>query len=261
MPLSVCQTFTVCSKEILKWQNKQEAVNEESISDWFLYKLNDLNENIRSIQFNRIQEARMTGADFELWVIGHTITHRFRIQAKRLRRGKDHYYGIAYTNEHGRQIEKLLHEANIKNYIPLYAFYNDENLDNRCNYKIKDEGVFVSSAQELYDQIINKVKEYVSSETLISMSIPVSCLFCCPLANGNFDNFFQNYFQPSFHNQNKNGQYDTFNLPNYINSILRENNEVIQKWFFQEFKEITEEVSGVIVVDLRSKNRSNKNRE
>lgn len=256
MSLAICQTFTACSKEVLKWQSKQEAVNEESISDWFLYKLNDLNENIKSLQFNRIEEGRITGADFELWVVGHTITHRFRIQAKRLRRGKDHYYGIAYTNEHGRQIEKLLHDARIKNFIPFYAFYNNENLDNKCVKHKKDEGVYISSAQELYDNIINKAKEYVSSETLISMSIPISCLFCCPLANGNFDDFFENYFDSS-KDSNVTGKYNTSELPNYVNTILRENIEELQKWFVQEFKEITQEVSGIIIVNLQEKNINN----
>lgn len=251
--MSICETFMVCSMEIFKWQTKQIFVNEESISDWLLYKLNDLNPDIKSIQFNRFVESKTTGADYELWVINHQNSQKYRIQAKRLRPNKDHYDSIAYTNQNGMQITKLLSDSIHNNFIPLYAFYNNEDLDNKCKFNPKNFGVFISDANELNDEIILKGKRFINSEFLIAKSIPIQCLFCCPLSNSNKNEFHRTYFSNV---KNKNlGNYLSKNLPNYVEQILKNEKEELDKWFFKEFSYLTNEISGIIIVD----NRKNKN--
>ncbi|MFI0430685.1 DUF6615 family protein [Mariniflexile sp. HMF6888] len=86
------------------------------------YKLSDLDPNISYQLFNRIQEARTTGADFEFWILTNNFNFRARVQAKRLRQNKDHYSSIAYTNNYGYQIEKLRTDAISNGFGPLYAF-------------------------------------------------------------------------------------------------------------------------------------------
>ena len=87
----ICKTIKECSKEVFNWISKQKEVNEESITDWTLYKANDLEPRIKYIEFDRFKEARLTGADFEMWIIDNSYNFKARIQAKRLRIGKDHY--------------------------------------------------------------------------------------------------------------------------------------------------------------------------
>ena len=253
MPLTICQTFKICSQEIFKWITKQNSVNEESISDWLMYKLNDLNSNIKSIQFNRFEESHTTGADYELWVINHTNANRYRIQAKRLRTGQDQYYGIAYTNKSGMQIEKLIIDAEKKDYIPLYSFYNNENIYSKCAQNIKNEGVYIADAYELFEEIINKPKTHISSDFLISKSVPISCLFCCPLTH-----YFNNRFIERYLNKDssKQGIYSLENLPNYVNTILNSKQKNIEEWFKKEFSYDLNNVCGLIVIDNRNRNKN-----
>ncbi|KQO28424.1 hypothetical protein ASF10_23120 [Flavobacterium sp. Leaf82] len=249
----ICKVFKSCSREVLNWITKQQSVNEESISDWLLYKLSDLEPKINYLGFNRFEEAATTGADYELWVIGLPVYYRFRIQAKRLRKGHDHYSSIAYSNRYGLQIDKLIKDANILNYIPLYAFYNEEKQVSRCQGKVDDEGVYLAMARELYNAVLLKPKTFIDTAFLIGKSLPISCWFCCPLINrtpgGGFLPFLNNYFNLSDYSEQ--GQYKVlpFEISNLIQKFRSDNPESI--WDFQ-FDEDYKDLKGIIVIDIEN---------
>lgn len=247
MEIGICHAFGACSREILHWQNKQANVNEESISDWMLFKLNDLNSCIKAVQFTRFEEARFTGADYELWVIGDRHGHRFRIQAKRLRKDYDHYSSIGYSNSHNMQIEKLISDAQRVNAIPLYAFYNNENFPSRCPL-VSEEGTYVASAEGIFDNVIRPAKSFTSTEKLISLSIPFKCLFCCYLQHEvDFDTFLKRYFKTI---GSEKGKTDIRELPTYVTELLTFSNE-IPSWYYKEFERDFIEFTRLIIVDKR----------
>jgi hypothetical protein len=65
-----CKHFSDASAYISNWIVAQPSVGEESITDWLLYTLSS---NIASLQykkFTRHQESRVTGADWEWWILG-----------------------------------------------------------------------------------------------------------------------------------------------------------------------------------------------
>jgi hypothetical protein len=256
----ICTTFKQCSKEVQNWINKQNNVNEESLSDWFLYKLSDLEPRIQYLEFNRFQEAQKTGADYELWIVNPKTSLRFRIQAKRLRKGHDHYSSIAYTNKHGLQIDKLISDAKSLNYIPLYSFYNEEQKISRCRKKINDEGVYLSFANELYNEILLKPKKNINTDFLISKSFPISCWFCCPLISKGTKvgiiNFFNHYYN---YNSKKNivvdnqGQYSELPLEIFdLIELLRKKENFY--WKQENLKEY-QNIKGIIIIDLRDENK------
>ncbi|KFF02052.1 DUF6615 family protein [Chryseobacterium luteum] len=247
MNLGICHAFSACSREILHWQNKQPNVNEESISDWMLFKLNDHNPRIKSVQFTRFEEARFTGADYELWVIGDRYSRKFRIQAKRLRKDNDHYSSIGYSNNHNMQIEKLISDADNVNAIPLYAFYNNENLPSRCPL-YSNEGTYVASAKEIFENVISPAKSCTSTEKLISLSVPLKCLFCCYLQNEiDSDTFLKRYFNMK---DGKEGKINVRELPAYVTELLTSSNE-IPPWYYKEFERNFTEFTRLIIVDSR----------
>ncbi len=67
---TVCATAALLSGDVASWIRSQPSVGEESITDWFLYRLSESVIWIRYLPFTRREEGTMTGADWEWWLIG-----------------------------------------------------------------------------------------------------------------------------------------------------------------------------------------------
>lgn len=254
----ICKTIKECSKEVFNWISKQKEVNEESITDWTLYKANDLEPRIKYIEFDRFKEARLTGADFEMWIIDNSYNFKARIQAKRLRIGKDHYPSIAYANKYGLQIEKLIDNAKANGFRPFYAFYNNEQETSRCGMDIKDEGIYLACAEELYRDIILNPRTRISTNSLISKSTPFSCWFCCPLCDLKNYNGLPDYLKRYFDFKNNDDSNLGFEnkIPNHILNLLEISNknssELTDIWIKENGNKF-EDVKRLIVFDNRKK--------
>ena len=109
--MNSCDQFRAATSYVAKWIASQDGVGEESINDWLLFNLSEKASNLKYKKFSRVQEANKTGADWEWWFVEAQYSLKLRVQAKRLRRGKDVYPSLAYANRHGLQIEKLLSDA------------------------------------------------------------------------------------------------------------------------------------------------------
>ncbi len=255
----ICATIKRCSQEVLQWIIQQDEVGEESITDWMLYKLHDLDQNISYKLFNRIQEARVTGADFEFWILTKNFNFKARVQAKRLRQNKDHHSSIAYTNKHGYQIDKLRTDAINNGFRPLYAFYNHEQLNSQCKRQINDEGVYLSCAHTLYRDIIQQPRQTINTQFLIDRSTPFSCWFCCPLCdkiatNGNsLVDFLKEYHGLGDYGNLSDGI--TKETPSYISSFTELNSNKNDNWTVQtwekEFHRYIKDIGGLLVIDKR----------
>ncbi|MFH7014168.1 DUF6615 family protein [Flavobacterium sp. FlaQc-52] len=250
----ICQSIKTYATEVFQWISKQNEVGEESITDWGLYRASELDGRIQYLQFNRHQEAKFTGADFELWILSNTIYFKARVQAKRLRAGKDLYSSISQSNTYGLQIDKLIEDANKGDFRPLYAFYNNENHMSQCGKNVIDEGIYLADANLIYNDIFSVPKRVIDSAHLISKSTPFSCWFCCPLSkfstNKNFLDFLENYF-PSQNEDSSDGVTNKF--PNYITALLRlkkENDLKLDYDFQNEFRNL-DNVNAILLIDNR----------
>ena len=185
------------------WMSRQPAVKEESITDWLLDFFDQNSSLIQYYQFNHHEEARYSGADWDWWFLLRKGCFKIRVQAKRVRKNHDHYPNLARSNRSGYQLDKLLDSSSKYNFYPIYSLYGfSENIE-KCP-KLSDRGVsynhslFICSAQEVYNLVFGLPRNRIESSDLLKLSIPLPCLFCCPLVS-NFSNdgpfrLFQHYF-------------------------------------------------------------------
>ncbi len=175
------------------------SYGEETITDNILMALASMRSyNLRIFQTPKNIEAQK-GTDWE-WFIGSQKYGwvRLAIQAKKFNSSSGRYdslghkVGIAPNQE--LQVEILKRYSTANNAIPLYSFYNNyahvsENNHWHCNKAFDPEllGWTITSVQNIEDALNNygsRNFDYIHSK---KDSIPVKCLFDCPL----FINQFQ----------------------------------------------------------------------
>lgn len=261
---STCKSISRISAEAHKWITMQPNVGEESLTDWVLYEVSKRIKKTGYIKFNRHQEARETGADWEWWFIGNTKSLRLRVQAKKIEGVKDAYPALAYTNQYGLQIEKLIKDATTENAIPIYAFYTASHgaRGTKCQRKEIDvalQGVFIAGANKLFSAHITPGRKPISPSALIADSTPLPCLFCCSIKFGVEDAVLrlreligqlfmteggQSVFDPN------SGLHD--NYPNYVHQILENPGQGMPEWWEDEFSRRIEGFDAVMVFDYRT---------
>jgi hypothetical protein len=166
---------------------KQPSVGEESLTDWLLYELGERLPWVRYRKFNRTEEARVSGADWDWWFISRAVSLGLRIQAKKLVAGTDHYPGLAYSNRHGMQVEKLRESSASDNLLPFYVLYYSAAPTAHpvlCRGKPDagfQEGTFLAAADVLYRKFIAPGRTNVDAAPLLAESNPLSCILCCPM--------------------------------------------------------------------------------
>lgn len=203
-----------------------------------------------------------------------TFSFKMRIQTKKLIPIEDNYSGIAHTNRHGLQIEKLLHDAACKNFMAFYAFYSTEQADVMCQMKRNDEGVFMVGAQRIYKDIIQSPRKKVLSQHILKNSLALSCFLCCPLASdhsrrSNYDSgdggewieFLKKYYSAELKHKfvdNEKNLSDSGNIPgihkqipSHISSFVEYREKGVPAWWDKEFDYHFEGVNALFVYDAR----------
>ncbi|MBL1321048.1 MAG: hypothetical protein COA63_008325 [Methylophaga sp.] len=263
-----CAEFKNSSEYIHNWLSKQSSVGEESITDWILFTLSQSLPQLKYKKFTRHQEARTTGADWEWWIVDKNSAISMRIQAKKIIAGKDNYAGLAHTNKYGLQIEKLIEDAKLKKFIPFYALYSAPKTDQKviCGGQLdsaKQQGVFIASAQLLYDKYIKNGKVKVEANDVLSQSNPLHCMACCSMlshgripSTSSFYQYIENYYGESLREINSNiqdlGRHD--NAPSYVTSLLDAEDAEIPDWWEKEFQHQIEGFNSLMILDLRGSN-------
>jgi len=266
----LCDEFRRVSRYIYKWILNQPAVEETSITDWVLFSLSKNTNKITYVKFSRQVEGRKTGADWEWWFVGDGPSLSLRIQAKKLFIGEDNYHGIAYTNKHGLQIEKLREDALRKNHIPFYAFYfANQDLDNllcgATKRKKKNHGIFLASAENIYEKFIINGRKKIEPSDVLSCSYPIHCLVCCDLFNNvyfNADNIgparqIHNYIKKCYGEVFIEGMENTENLglheelPNYVLNLLNQEASQIPDGWMKDFGRDVQDINSILIFDLR----------
>lgn len=263
-----CHHFRFATEYVASWIAAQASVGEESITDWLLFDLSAKVNGLKYIKFTKPQEARKTGADWEWWFVGNQVSLRLRIQAKRLRRGQDAYSNLAYANQHGMQIDKLLKDAHANNALAFYAMYVEPGkyaqlCDGPVQHQSSNQAIYLAAANSINRQFVLPARQYVSVADVIQHSNPIECLVCCPRARppaanviDGLDNFVNTYHRESRVDGNSDIVHErrglTEKLPGYISSLLDRSPNDRFDWFQQEFRGQLPEVDGIVTLDLRS---------
>jgi hypothetical protein len=257
--LIFCDVLRQSSIYIFNWMNKQSKVKEESLTDWLLFDLSERSKRIHYILFNRHEEGRVTGADWEWWFVSNNSSLRIRVQAKIAVERKDLYPELLRQNQHGFQIDKLLIDAQIQNAIPMYAFFSPVHAENICDLNLlQPEGVYLASANRINSEFILPGKKKILAKDILAISNPLSCISCCPLSkNKIYTNkidqveipihYFQQYYPEEFGSENEQqGVHET--IPRYVRALLSSNLNTNSE--LRDF-DIPSEISSLLVFDIR----------
>ena len=255
-----CEEISKSSAYVREWMARQPAVKEESLSDWLLYDISSRLPNVYYHAFNRVEEGRVTGADWEWWILFPDQHIRMRVQAKKAFDDKDNYSEIARTNKYGLQIDKLMQDAATVNAIPLYALFSSTGHASSCKFKqAHPDGVYLAGAEAIYNNYISGPRIRVEAADLISDSIPFSCFACCPLSYRGADGaarFVETYFpqesEPNDSGHSPRGLH--LQLPAYVTSLLEFDPDDVPDWWEREFVSSTEDFRALLVYDFRDRN-------
>lgn len=260
------------SQRIAVWRKQQPAVGEESLTDWFLFELSERIPRVRYVKFNRIQEGRITGADWEWWFVYSNMSLGIRVQAKRLHLNEDNYPSLAYSTRNGMQIEKLRQEATRRSLLAFYVFYSLDPGPNhikcgRGSRAAAGQGAFWTSANGLYRDHIQNGRAVVGGIDILRQSNPLPCLFNCPTteryggAEGLYqylETYFPEALVPDGDSPTSNlprdrrlGLYDHNNLPGYLSALLRVEGDV-PEWWEGEHRPPSDETKAMLVFDFRA---------
>jgi len=269
-----CKEVKGISESIREWISKQPAVKEETLTDYLLFQMSERVPRIRYKAFSRQEEAKTTGADWEWWfVLSDHSAYKLRMQAKK--GFPDNYPHIAHSNRYGLQIEKLFEDAISTNSIPFYAFYTSEKGKVMCQRGINDEGVYIAGANKVYRSFIQGTRQKISIQSVLSISNPLSCFFCCPLVEemgGHFSGFLGKYYNEESREgiqQTRNIEYEDIenklsalglhnSIPTYVSVLMKQrNNEAddIDRWYENEFRYALKDINAILVYDARNKER------
>jgi hypothetical protein len=261
-----CDDFRRASEYVFNWIKGQPSVGEESITDWLLYNLSLKVPTLKYKKFTRHEEAKKTGADWEWWFVDNYRALSLRVQAKRIMKDKDNYDGLAHTNRHGLQIEKLLDDARRKNSLPFYSLYHSPDgiprvLCGGMRDAGQGQGVFLAGAVNLYNAYIVGGRSRVEAEDLLSRSNPLHCLVCCqkvgpgmPAGVEYIYSYLRDYYGENIEKLNSN--IDSPGLhkeaPAYVLSLLKLEEAEIPDWWEKEFSHQIESINSLLIVDLRN---------
>lgn len=267
-----CADFRNTSEYVFRWLRGQPSVGEESITDWLLYNLSIVVPALKYKKFTRHEEAKKTGADWEWWFVDDFRGLSLRIQAKKVMADKDNYDGIAHTNRHGLQIEKLIDDARRKNSLPFYSLYHapDGSPSVLCG-GMRDsgqgQGVFLAGAVNLHNEFIVGGRRRVEAADLLARSNPLHCLVCCQKVGPGMPDsveriymYLRDYYHENIEKLNSN--IDSPGLhkdaPAYVQSLLKLEEAEIPDWWEKEFGHQIEGINSILITDLRDNNRKRK---
>lgn len=185
-----CREHKKLCKNVKDFLVNVSGAGEESITDYLLWQWREIDKRFNSIKvsdFTRFEESDKSGADFEmeLWILGPKSSFSIVFQAKKATKDYDGYLGkLRYPNNQKSQFNTLLHYARANNKTPMYAFYSlpDKNTKTICEARYGNEcGVFIAHAEKIRNIIRTPDYKRFSKNSLLKVSHPISCLFCCNL--------------------------------------------------------------------------------
>jgi hypothetical protein len=223
-------------------------VKEESFTDWMLFNLSQNLPNFNYREYTRHEENAISGADFDFWLIENSNYIVFRIQAKKLMRTGNHYSAMTYPGQTSNQINLLISSSSLP-IRPFYLFYNNVTFNAKCNRH--NTGTLLASAQEIQNTLLTASNTRISREQLTNLSIPLECLFCCPLSS-HMNNRLQGIFEVirQYFPTTEIEGYQSEGLPEYVKDAL--NKEISnEQWTERYGQDDKNKVKYIAVIDLK----------
>src|SRR5690554_5240427 len=228
---SNCREFRNNSDYIYKWFESKRNVKEESFTDWMLFNLSQNLPNFNYREYSRHEENATSGADFDFWLVENSNYLVFRIQAKKLKRTGNHYNPITYPDQTSNQINLLI-SSSILPIRPFYLLYNNDTYNSRCDRH--NTGTLLASAQEIQNTLLTGGNTHITRQQLTNLSIPLECLFCCPLSShlGNKLQGISEVIRQYFPTTDING-YQSDGLPDFVKDVL--NKEISNEQWAEKY--------------------------
>ncbi len=250
-----------------RWMNRHPSVQGQSITDWLLYDMSERTERMYCGTLDKDEAVRETGADWEWWFVFDYYALKLRVHAKKMDHGGDNYGSVAYANRLGLPTETFLAQSITENFVPLYAFYIAHTNDTMCSKRKTDEGVYLAGARTLYDRFAADVEQPVSDTDILRVTVPLSCLICCPLCtdqNDGFVDFLHAYFTKDAERRVEDDEGlardDRLNvrgmhrqLPEHVSSFLKHAQDGVPQSWAEEFSGHVEHVNALVVYDARNR--------
>jgi len=263
---TLCHTPQTASHHVLGWLRRQPELKEESITDWLLDYFDQNSSQLRYYQFNRHEEGRVSGADWDWWFIQRHGCFKLRIQAKKLRTRHNHYSDLARCSNAGHQLDLLLDSSAQLNFYPLYSLYGPSQGAERCACAHQPTSLHICSAQEVYNLVFGSARIHIDSARLLSLTIPLHCLFCCPLTfdkpDGGPESLFDHYFSvPPRYSVDEDAGEDPHPRRGYEGTtppIIKRLFEVREvnsntEGLLQEYQSMFSGTDGVVIADISKK--------
>lgn len=244
----LCTEFRNNSDYIYNWFESKRNVKEESFTDWMLYNLSQKLVNFNYREYTRHEENTISGADFDFWLIENSNYLVFRIQAKKLKRTGNHFNAITYPNQTSDQIDLLITSSSLP-IRPFYLFYNNDTFNARCDRH--NTGTLLASAQEIQNTLLTAGNTRITRQQLTNLSIPLECLFCCPLSS-HLNNRLQGISEVirQYFPTTEIESYQSDGLPDYVKDAL--NKEISnEQWSERYGQENKNKVRYIAVIDLK----------
>jgi hypothetical protein len=155
----------------------------------------------------------------------------------------------------------LLRYAVSRNLLPFYLFYSvpDENTKIICGCGRIDpcrDGVslYLASAYKIKGIADTYHKRKLSKNSILEFTNAFSCLFCCP-EKPNIANYFKKYFPSVLQNHSQALEYNSNNIPPYVQLLLNQDIEKVNK---EQIYELIREyqlfrLRNIAVLDVREK--------
>jgi hypothetical protein len=181
----LCLKLKNASKNAQEWQSAHKSVKEESLTDWMLYWISkECPDKVIYSDFNRSEEGRDSGADWDWLFLSDNDAVYLRIQAKRIAEGSN-LKALKYKDNTRSQMDLLLDSSEDAGAHPMYAFYSSgETVNTACRQcSSADHGVFLCNAYIVENEFL-ALKVPATRVNLLAVSYPLPCIACCPQANG-----------------------------------------------------------------------------
>lgn len=222
--MNLCDANKAISLKVKNFMLNVPGVNEESITDYLVWKWQELDARFKYINvsaFTRQEESKTTGADFEieLWLVGKKFHFPLVIQAKKFVKSYDSYVAkLNYRAGTQGQLAKLLAYAKAQKKLPFYVIYSipDSNTKTMCHAKnTADTAIFMADAFTIKKFADGGHGKKVSKNKLLEATNPFHCMFCCPLSQRGdyFTRYFSTLTEGAEARENK-------GLPNYVSMLL-----------------------------------------
>jgi hypothetical protein len=219
-------------------------VGEESITDYLLWKWEELNKRIKFAnltKFSRYQENRISGADFEmeLWIVQGLKGIPMLVQAKKMVEDYDGYCGkLNYFPDKSdkRQIDLLIEYSHRRKALPFYLFYAllSSNTRLKCEgymWQQRETCLILADAYSILriaEDCISKKGKHLSKDAILKEGNPFCCLFCCPLSYTGSNNLLpsleglRKYLDKYYPEVRRKEEFIFSEVPNYVVSLLKE---------------------------------------